>query len=138
MKIFYQYLSTKLRFVCILAGMLFIHAGVFGQGFAVSGTVTDASGPLPGVNVVIKGTMIGQVTDANGAFTITVPNADAVLVFTSIGYTAQELVVGNNRTMNVVMQEDTQTFEEVVVVGYGVQRKVTVTGAVSTMRGEEL
>jgi len=138
MKIFYQYLSTKLIFVCFLAGMLFIHAGVYGQGFAVSGTVSDASGPLPGVNIVIKGTMIGQVSDSNGAFTITVPNADAVLVFTSVGFVAQEFVVGTNRTLNVLMQEDAQTFEEVVVVGYGVQRKVTVTGAVSTMRGEEL
>ena len=139
MKFLSKFLNTKTIFVFFLFGMLFVHADIMAQGFAVTGTVTESnSDPLPGVNVVVKGTLIGQVTNADGAFTINVPNADAVLVFSSVGFLSQEQMVGSNRTFNVVLQEDAQMLDEVVVVGYGVQRKVTVTGSVSTLRGEEL
>ena len=134
-----KHIFKKLIYVYLLLGMTFIHAGVFAQGIAVSGTITDPSGEtLPGVNVVIKGTMIGTVSDANGRYSISVPNSDAILVFTSIGFASQEIIVGSSTNINVTMQDDTNLFDELVVVGYGVQRKVTVTGAVSTMRGEEL
>ena len=109
------------------------------QGITVTGTVTDDTGEtLPGVNVMVKNTTTGQFTDANGKFAITVPNRDAVLVFTFVGYVSQEHVVGNRQNINVMLLEDVQQIEEVVVVGYGQQRKVTLTGAVSQISGDEI
>jgi len=134
-----KHIFKKLIYVYLLLGMTFIHAGVFAQGIAVSGTITESSGePLPGANVVIKGTSTGTVSDTNGRYSITVPNSDAVLVFSSVGFESQEVIVGNSTNINPTMLEDTRQLEEVVVVGYGVQRKVTITGAVSTMRSEEI
>ena len=139
MKVFYKWLSTKLCFVCFLVGMFFIHAGVFAQGVTVSGTVTDSEAlPVPGVNVMIKGATIGTATDVNGRYSIAVPNADVVLVFSSIGFASQEFMVGNNTTISVTLLEDASQLEEVVVVGYGVQKKETVVGSVTTVRGDEL
>ena len=132
-------LNTKLSFVCLLVGMFFIHGGVFAQGVSVSGTITDVEGvPVPGVNILIKGSLTGTASDANGRFTISVPNRDAVLVFSSIGYVTQEFMVGDNTSINVTLLEDAKQLEEVVVVGYGVQKKETVTGAVTTVKGDEL
>ena len=109
------------------------------QGIAVTGTVTDETGePLPGVNVVIKGTSTGRVTDINGQYAINVPNQDAVLTFSFIGYTMQEIAVGNRRVIPVTLREDTQAIDEVVVVGYGVQRKRDVTGSIANVKGELL
>ena len=139
MNFFYKFFRTKIFFAFFLVGMFFVHADILAQDFVVSGTVTDNSGdPLPGVNVVVKGTLIGTVSNNDGGFTINVPNSDAVLVFSSVGFTTQEMIVGINRTINLAMEEDTQMFEEIVVVGYGVQKKETVTGSVTTVRGEEL
>jgi len=111
----------------------------FAQGIAVSGTVTDNTGAaLPGVNVVVKGTASGVVSQANGTYSISVPNENAVLQFSFIGYVTQEAVVGNRRTINIVLTEDTQQIEEVVVVGYGTQRKSDVTGSIAVVGSEEL
>lgn len=110
----------------------------FAQQKVVKGTVIDAIGePLIGVNVSVKGTTIGIITDIDGNYTLEVPS-NAVLVFSYIGYTSQEVTVGNQSTINITMKEDTQKLEEVVVVGYGVQKKVTVTGSVASVTGEEL
>jgi len=111
----------------------------YAQNITVTGTVTDErSEPLIGVNVQVKGTSTGTVTDINGRYSLAVSGSQSVLVFTYVGFLSQELSVGNQRTLNVTMREDTRGLEEVVVIGYGVQRKVTVTGAVATLRGEEL
>jgi TonB-linked SusC/RagA family outer membrane protein len=105
----------------------------------VSGTVTDANGEtLIGVNVQVKGTTIGSITDVDGKYTLQAPSGQAVIVFSYIGYLSQEIAVGNRSVINVQLLEDTQRLDEVVVVGYGVQRKVTVTGSVASLRGEEL
>ncbi len=107
------------------------------QGINITGKITDvAGGPIPGVNVTIKGTVTGTVTDVNGKYTINAPNEDAVLLFSFIGYTTQELVVGDQRTIDVALSEDTREIEEVVVVGYGVQKKVNLTGAVEALGSE--
>ncbi len=104
------------------------------QGITITGTVTDEAGdPMPGVNVVIKGTSTGVVTGITGSYSITVPDRNAVLVFSFIGYTSQELIVGDQKAINLVMEEDTQEIEEVVVVGYGTQKKINMTGAVSSV-----
>ena len=109
------------------------------QGNTVTGIVTDESGdPLPGVTIVIKGATQGTATDARGVFTLQVPDNNATLVFSYIGYATQEITVGSNRTINVTMNEDTRQIEEVVVVGFGVQKKVNLTGAVSTISATDL
>jgi len=111
----------------------------FAQQRTVQGTVIDSSGePLIGVNVQIKGTTTGTVTDIDGKFSVQVPNNTSVLVFSYIGYLHAEVPVGTQTDIRQVMREDTQKLDEVVVVGYGVQKKVTVTGSVASVRGEEL
>lgn len=105
----------------------------------VKGTVNDAAGePLIGVNIVVKGTSTGTVTDVDGAYSLQVPDDDAVLVFSYIGYLSTEVIVGNQTTIHQTLLEDTRVFDEIVVVGYGVQKKVTVTGSVASVQGEEL
>ena len=124
-----------LKFVWLLCMITTIQA--FAQGIPINGTVTDDFGdPLPGANVVIKGTSVGQVTDANGRYTINVPNENAVLQFSFVGYTPQEVEVGMRRSVDIEMQPDTRQLEEVVVVGYGTQKKVNLTGAVEAVSSE--
>ena len=102
------------------------------QGIPITGTITDAFGdPLPGVNVVVKGTSIGVVTDLNGRYSITVPNRDAILQFSFVGYVTQEVVIGAQNAININLSEDTKAIEEVVVVGYGTQKKSDLTGAIT-------
>ena len=111
---------------------------VFAQQKTIKGIVVDATGePLIGVNVSGKGTTIGIITDIDGKYTLEVPT-NATLVFSYIGYRTQEHSVGNQTTINITLQEDTQNIDEVVVVGYGVQKKETVTGSVSTLKGDDL
>lgn len=111
---------------------------VFAQQKTIKGIVVDATGePLIGVNVSVKGTTIGIITDIDGKYTLEVPT-NATLVFSYIGYRTQEHSVGNQTTINITLQEDTQNIDEVVVVGYGVQKKETVTGSVSTLKGDDL
>lgn len=105
----------------------------------VRGTVSDAAGePLIGVNVIVKGTTLGTVTDMDGNYSLQVPGNEAILVFSYIGYTTVEVPVGNQTTINQTLSEDRETLEEVVVVGYGTQKKVTVTGSVASVSGTEL
>ena len=109
------------------------------QGFTVTGTVTDTHGdPLPGVTVFIKGTTQGTATDANGFYTLQVPNGSATLVFTYIGFTGQELLVGDRRTINVTLSEDTRQIEEVVVIGYGTASAKKLTTSVAKIDGQKL
>ena len=102
----------------------------------VTGVISDAMGPMAGVNVIEKGTTNGTITDLDGKFTLNVePNSTLVVSF--IGYKNQEIKVGNQRNFTIKMSEDTQALEEVVVVGYGVQKKVNLTGAVASVDFEE-
>ncbi len=103
----------------------------------VSGTVSDANGPLPGASVVVKGTTNGTQTDFDGNYTINDVAADAVIVFSYIGFSAQEISVNGQTTINVVLQEDANELDEVVVVGYGTQSKRTAVGAVESVKSEE-
>jgi TonB-linked SusC/RagA family outer membrane protein len=113
-------------------------ATAFAQQKTIKGTVVDVTGePLIGVNVAVKGTTIGIITDIDGNYTLEVPSKSTI-VFSYIGYQAQEVPVGNQSTINVTLKEDAQKLEEVVVVGYGTQKKVTVTGSVASVSGEEL
>ncbi|MGN6615919.1 MAG: SusC/RagA family TonB-linked outer membrane protein [Ilyomonas sp.] len=113
---------------------------VFAQtGMDVKGTVTDDKGsPLSNVSVVIKGTTKGVTTDANGAFSINVPSSTSVLVISYIGYQSQEITVGQNTNLNINLVSAATQLSDVVVVGYGTQKKLTVTGSVAQVRGSEL
>ncbi|MDF9794915.1 TonB-linked SusC/RagA family outer membrane protein [Catalinimonas alkaloidigena] len=111
------------------------------QVFAtVTGTVTDATngGALPGVNVLVKGSTTGTVTDIEGKYSINVPNEDDILVFSSIGYAPQEIAVNGRTVIDISLSEDVQSLEEIVVVGYGSQLKKEVTGSVQTVDATEL
>jgi TonB-dependent SusC/RagA subfamily outer membrane receptor len=112
----------------------------FGQEVTIKGTVTDqASGqPLPGVNVLVKSTSKGASTDFDGNFEIKNVEINSVLVFTYIGYQNQEVVVKNGDVLSVVLVEDTESLDEVVVIGYGSQKKRDITGAVSIVSAKTL
>lgn len=104
----------------------------------VKGTVIDGSGePLVGVSVLVKGTTTGVVSGLDGTFSISVRNGET-LVFSYVGYIKQEQLVGKEKNLKIVLQEDAKSLEEVVVVGYGTQKKVNLTGAVSSITAEEL
>jgi TonB-linked SusC/RagA family outer membrane protein len=105
----------------------------------INGKVTDEKGEgLPGVSVVIKGTQRGIVTSPEGNFQITVDNEGGMLIFSFVGYQSQEIVVGNQTEISISMKADVKALSEVVVVGYGTQKKTSVTAAVSSMQGEEI
>lgn len=104
----------------------------------VTGCVTDATGGMIGVNVAIKGTGTGAITDLGGNYTVTVPNEKTMLTFTYIGYVEVSEVVGNRKVVNVTMRENAQDLEEVVVIGYGVTKKSDLTGSVSSIKSSDL
>lgn len=104
----------------------------------ITGTILDETGePIIGANVVQKGTTNGTMTDLDGAFSLNVPN-NATLVISFIGYNSMEVNVAGKSKITVTLKEDTQKLEEVVVVGYGTQKKVTVTGAVTAIGADEI
>jgi TonB-dependent starch-binding outer membrane protein SusC len=104
----------------------------------VRGRVTDQKGTgLPGVTVVLKGTSKGTSTDASGNYSISVPENGGTLVFSYIGYTKQEVAIGNQGTINVTLKQDAEALKEVVIVGYGTQRKSDITGAVTVVSSDD-
>ncbi|WP_207219938.1 SusC/RagA family TonB-linked outer membrane protein [Emticicia agri] len=106
----------------------------------VKGKVTEAdkNEGLPGVSVLIKGTNKGTTTDADGNYSLVVPDNQAVLVFSIVGFEPQEVIVGNRTTIDIALKTDVRSLGEVVVVGYGVQKKETVTGSVVSVKGADL
>ena len=120
----------------------FIFLGVFMlcgyvQAQSVSGTVTDANGPLPGANVVVKGTANGTTTDFDGNYVLDGVASDAVLEFTFVGYGLQDIPVNGRSVIDVLMAEDSNQLEEVVVVGYTQQTRGDITGSVSSVDLDE-
>ena len=109
------------------------------NGIKVSGTVVDAEkNPLPGVTVSVKGTKIMTVTDIDGHFYLTVPDKSAVLVAGYVGFKTQEIKVANNINFNITLQEDVAGLDEVMVVGYGNQKKLSVIGSIQTLDPKKL
>lgn len=126
------------RMLLALAGTLFLLPGSAQSQSTVSGIVTDASGEgIAGVAVIVKGTTTGTSTDMKGAYTIRASKSD-VLVFSFLGYKTQEVAVHNRMEIDVRLESDAQLVDEVVVVGYGVQKKSLVTGAISSVKGSAL
>ncbi|WP_208111729.1 SusC/RagA family TonB-linked outer membrane protein [Sunxiuqinia elliptica] len=109
------------------------------DGTRVSGKVVDSKGsPLPGVTVVVKGTTQGAITDGEGNYLLTGVPVDGVLLFSFVGMKSQEVAVDGQSNINVELEEDAIGVDEVVVVGYGTQKKADLTGAVSALQGEDL
>jgi TonB-linked SusC/RagA family outer membrane protein len=127
----------KLKFLLttlILCFALVVQA----QNVTVTGSVTSSDDgiELVGVNVFVKGTTTGTITDVNGNFTLNVPVESAILVFSYVGYVVQEVAVGNQRTIDIVLEVDVAALEEVVVVGYGTLMKSDVTGSLASVTSE--
>jgi len=126
--------------ISVLAAFCLLTINVaIAQNITVKGKVVDGGdkSTLPGVTILIKGTQNGTQTDANGNYSISAP-ANATLVFNFIGYAAQEQPVNNRTTVDVSLASESQQLEQVVVVGYGTQRKIDVTGSVASVKGEEI
>jgi iron complex outermembrane receptor protein len=129
-------LSLFLVFALLLSSLTTVRAEVL-QEITVSGTVTDDAGvPMPGVNITVKGTATGTISDVDGKYAVGVPGKNAVLVFSFIGFATQEIPVGNQTQLNVSMSEDARQIEEVVVVGYGTQTRREITGSVASVNEE--
>ena len=133
-KVFKKVAAVILTSVMCLMGTL-----AYGQNRAISGTVVDGSGlPVIGATVMVVGnSSIGTVTNADGAFTLNVP-AGANITVSCIGYSTQTVAVGQQSVFNFILEEDTEFLDETVVIGYGVQRKSDLTGAVASVRSDDL
>lgn len=117
--------------------LMTLNTPLFGQDVPIRGVISDDTGtPIPGASVLVKGTTIGVAADMDGQYELTVP-ADAVLVFSFIGYQSQEIPVGNQSVINVTLTPELSDLEEVVVVGYGTQKRANITGAVSMVTVDE-
>ncbi|HWW38262.1 TonB-dependent receptor [Pedobacter sp.] len=130
---------TKLSVLTFLCFLLLNTNTAAAQDITVRGTVSDGADKttLPGVSVKVKGTQTGTLTDATGKYTISAP-ANATLIFSYVGYNPTEVQVNNRTTLNVILASSSQELEQVVVVGYGTQKKKDLTGSVSQVKGEEL
>lgn len=135
------------QYMVRLSGLMIVSLMILGlasfdahaQDKIVKGVVTSTDGEtLPGVNVVVKGTSVGAITDMNGAYSVSVPAGNNVLVFTFIGMKPLEVEIGSRSTLDVSMEEDITALEEIVVVGYGSQKKSVLTAAISSVKAEDL
>jgi TonB-linked SusC/RagA family outer membrane protein len=138
-------MKRKIRFLCetqartglvaFVLSFLLLSSNLWAQSREVSGTVTASEDKttLPGASVIIKGTTTGTTTDADGKFVLRVEDNATVLQISSIGYVTQEIVVGNQSVIGVALVADVQSLSEIVVVGYGTQRRKDVTGAISSV-----
>lgn len=119
--------------------MCCVFNSLMAQTKQISGKVVDEKGqPLIGVNVLIKNAEIGTITDINGSFVLNAPSSESVLIFRYLGYSPKEFIVGKNKDINIVLSEDSKTLEEVVVVGYGEQKRMDITGAVGSVKTSDI
>ncbi len=127
------------RLALFMFSMVLSLGMICAQERTITGKVTaEGEGPVPGVNIVVQGTVVGAITDISGAYSIKVPGPQAVLVFSSIGYLTQSVTVGTQNVIDVVMVSDVQALQEVVVTGYTTQRKRDLTGAVGVVETNAL
>ncbi|NOW93370.1 TonB-dependent receptor [Mucilaginibacter sp. SG564] len=146
MKLLYAKLSKQLKhswatksFCLLLFAVFFQISTLYAQTITVKGKVTDNKGlPLPGASVKVKGTTNGILTNANGDYSITVPDGNAVLVFSFISYQPAERVVGSNTQINITLQDNVSSLNEVVVVGYGETKRKLLSTAVSSVNARQL
>lgn len=130
--------NWTLKPALLLLTVLLSSAMVFSQEKTITGKITDSNGlALPGVNISLKGTTIGTVSNIDGEYSIGA-SSENLIVFSFIGHTTQEILVGNQSTINVIMMEDALSVDEVVVVGYGVKKKSLVTGSISSIKSDDI
>ena len=128
-----------MRKIAFLLVFLFSTVMAFSQTRTIKGKVIDESGSgLPGATVQIKGTQKGSVTDVDGNYSIVVPTEGGALVVSYVGYTSQEVAIGQSDEININLALDVQNLEQVVVVGYGVQKKSLVTGSISKIESKDI
>lgn len=132
-------INLSLLFLALLFNHISYARNADFQSVPVSGTITDQAGlPLPDVSVTVKGTSAGVVTDASGVFSITVPSSKSVLVISYSGYETQEITVGTQTSISVQLKLTGNDLDQVVVIGYGTQRKSDLTGAVGSVKAQQL
>ncbi|MBO0933870.1 SusC/RagA family TonB-linked outer membrane protein [Fibrella aquatilis] len=133
-----RYLSRLMP--VILSAFLGLAGTVHAQNRILTGRVTDAGDNkgLPGVNVLIKGSAVGTTTNTEGNFQLNLPNGATTLVFSSVGYTAQETAIGNSSVLNITLQADTRSLNEVVVVGYGQKNSRKLTESIGTVQAKDI
>lgn len=133
-----RFRPLRIAFCSLILLSLLGSVSAFAQ-LKVTGKVVDAQGiALPGVSIVVKGTTTGTVSSAQGDYTLNVPSPNSTLVFSYIGFTSQEVPLNGRNSVNITLASDDKMLNEVVVVGYGEQKKETVTGSVATVKGNEL
>jgi TonB-linked SusC/RagA family outer membrane protein len=131
------YIGKICRAMPLAVAFAFLSTFAIAQ-ITVTGIVTsDQDDGLPGVNVIVKGTSQGTITDTNGRYSIDVPSSDATLVFSYVGYLTEEVIVGDRSTIDMMMTPDVVSLSEVVVVGYGTEKKKDLTGAISTISSQD-
>ncbi|MFO7933807.1 MAG: TonB-dependent receptor plug domain-containing protein [Bacteroidales bacterium] len=126
--------------LAFLVSLFVLSCGTLLAQMEITGTVTseEDGSPLPGVAVVVRGTTIGTITDADGNYSIEVPTTEATLMFTFVGMQTLEVPVGNQRTIDVELEQDVFGLDEVVVTGYATQVRANLTGAISTVASDQL
>ncbi|WP_308991277.1 TonB-dependent receptor [Mariniflexile litorale] len=117
--------------------MFMVCTGMNAQS-TITGSVSASDGPIPGANVILKGTNTGAATNFDGEFVLNNVPANGVLVFSFLGYKTKEVLINDQKRINVILELDTAALDEVVVIGYGTQRKESVTGSVASIKGEEM
>ncbi|MGZ8558360.1 MAG: SusC/RagA family TonB-linked outer membrane protein [Chitinophagaceae bacterium] len=133
----YQYLFRRFKYVYILTISVVLNTVLFAQ-ISVQGKVTDnANQPLPGVSVTVKENSTGTTTNSEGNFTLSVPTQRSVLIFSYVGFPTQEVTVGNQTTINLALSPTAGQLNEVVVTGYGTQKRREVTSAITTVNAEQ-
>ena len=131
-------LRHLLTLALIAGGILASGNGAWAQSKkTVTGVVSDAMGPVPGAGVVVQKTTDGTITDFDGRYSIQAREGD-VLIFSCMGYANVEMTVGKQSVINVTLSDDATVLDEVVVVGYGTQRKESVVGAITSVKGDAL
>lgn len=127
----------KKKLLILFLGMFLMCIKVFAQQVTVTGKVNSSDGPMPGVSIKVKGASVESQTVSDGTYTIKASASD-ILVFSYIGYTSVERKVGGSTTMNITLVEDAEGLDEVVVVGYGTQKKGSLTGAITSVNVEKV
>ncbi|MCJ7757152.1 MAG: carboxypeptidase-like regulatory domain-containing protein, partial [Gillisia sp.] len=128
----------KIRIFRKFIFLVLFSLGSYAQAQNITGTVSDAIGPLPGATIIVKGTNYGTTTDFDGKFIMENVANDATLTISFVGYTSKEVIINGQTTFNIVLAEDASKLDEIVVVGYGTKKKSLVTGAISSIKSEDI
>lgn len=131
-------MGKNLRFLSLAILLLLLGSGAFAQTRTVTGTVTSEDGPMPGVSVLVVGSNKGATTDGDGKYTLELTSTETSLTFSFIGYKTVTVDVANRNVVDVALETDTQSLDEVVIVGYGTLQEKDLTSAITTVKTEEL